>query len=245
MTHSGAGALSSNVTGIGTTPGRRDVYRRALDITVSAGLLLLTLPVIVIAAVGSALSLRATPFFVQRRVGRDGEEFLFIKVRTLPVETPAYIDKHQIDARRIPAFCRLLRRFHLDELPQLLLVLLGRMSLVGPRPEMSCLHEELPDDFAELRTSVRPGCTGLWQISDGCTDLIGRRPEYDTYYLEQRNLRLDLWVLGRTALKMSGLKGTVTLEDVPRWVGSEPRELDVTLDLTQIEASVGSEAVSA
>jgi lipopolysaccharide/colanic/teichoic acid biosynthesis glycosyltransferase len=173
----------------------------------------------VLATIGSAVSLRAWPFFTQDRVGRNGQSFRLVKVRTLPVDTPGYIDKHQLDESRIPTFCRLLRRLHLDELPQLFLVLSGKMSLVGPRPEMAHLHERMYAEFADLRTSVRPGCTGLWQVSDACTDLIGQSPEYDCYYLAQRTLRLDVWVLSRTALKMAGLGGTVTLEDVPRWVG--------------------------
>jgi len=210
---------------------------------VSAVLLLLALPVIVVAAAGSALSLRAFPFFVQRRVGRRGHPFLFIKVRTLPVDTPAYVDKHQLDGARIPAFCRLLRQLHLDELPQLVLVLLGDMSLVGPRPEMGPLHDDLPEEFAELRTSVRPGCTGLWQISEGCTDLIATSPEYDRYYLAQRNLRFDLWVLGRTALKMAGIGDTITLRDVPPWVLSADRPMEI--DLTELERTAMSEAISA
>lgn len=201
--------------------------QRALDVTISLVLLLLTLPVLVIATLGSAISLRAFPFFVQQRVGRGGEPFSFLKVRTLPVETPSYIDKHRLDLDRIPAFCRLLRRLHLDELPQLLLVLRGDMSLVGPRPEMGTLHEDLPEDFAALRTSVRPGCTGLWQISEGCTDLISQNPEYDRYYLQQRSVRFDLWVLGRTALKMAGLGRTITLDDVPGWVVSAPTVIDL------------------
>ncbi|MFL6206822.1 MAG: sugar transferase [Acidimicrobiales bacterium] len=216
-----------------------------MDIIVSGTLLLIALPVIVIAAAGSALSLRAFPLFTQQRVGRGGEEFLFLKVRTLPADTPAYVDKHQLDANRIPAFCLLLRRLHLDELPQLALVLLGRMSLVGPRPEMGCLHDELPTDFARLRTSVRPGCTGLWQISEGCTGLIATTPEYDRFYLEQRTLRFDLWVLGRTALKMSGLKGTITLDDVPAWVRADRSAADHVIDLAELETASVVEALSA
>jgi lipopolysaccharide/colanic/teichoic acid biosynthesis glycosyltransferase len=192
--------------------------QRALDVAVSLLLLLVTLPVLVMAAVGSAISLRAFPFFVQERIGQGGQPFSFVKVRTLPVSTPSYIDKHRLDIDGIPPFCRLLRRLHLDELPQLLLVLRGDMSLVGPRPEMGTLHDGLPEDFAALRTSVRPGCTGLWQISEGCTGLISNTPEYDRYYLQQRNLRFDLWVLGRTALTMAGIVKTITLDDIPDWV---------------------------
>ena len=237
--------MSSDVTGIGTTGGRADMYRRALDIIVSTILLLVALPVIVIAALGSAVSLRAFPFFVQHRVGRDGKPFRFVKVRTLPADTPAYVDKHQLDATRIPAFCQLLRRLHLDELPQLGLVLIGQMSLVGPRPEMAVLHDDLPRDFAELRTSVRPGCTGLWQISEGCTGLISSAPEYDSFYLNERTFRLDLWVLGRTALKMIGLRGTVTLDEVPSWALARPVERDVEIDLTELERSSVGEPISA
>lgn len=215
------------MAGLGSRAKRLDVYRRAFDFIASAVLLLVALPVIAIAALGSALSLRATPFFVQHRVGRDGEQFRLVKVRTLPVGTPTYIDKHQIDTSRVPGFCRLLRRLHLDELPQLALVLAGRMSLVGPRPEMSYLHLDLPHDFAGLRTSVRPGCTGLWQISEACTDLIGYSPEYDRYYLAHRSLRLDVWVLLRTAAKMLGLARPITLRDVPAWVTPRPDPVEV------------------
>jgi hypothetical protein len=110
---------------------------------------------------------------------------------------------------------------------------------------MGCLHAALPEDFAELRTSVRPGCTGLWQISDGCTGLIATTPEYDSYYLAHRTLRFDLWVLGRTALKMSGIKGTITLDDVPSWVRADRAAPDVVIDLTELESASAVEALSA
>jgi lipopolysaccharide/colanic/teichoic acid biosynthesis glycosyltransferase len=196
---------------------RCDLYRRAFDLVVSAALVLVVVPVIIVAALGSWLSLRTWPFFVQERVGKDGRTFRFVKVRTLPPSFPSYADKHQLVQAHIPAFCQVLRRLHLDELPQLILVVRGRMSLVGPRPEMAYLHEQLTPDFAQLRTSTRPGCTGLWQISEACSDLIGTAPEYDRYYLAHRTLRLDLWVLGRTALNMLGFERRVALDEVPRW----------------------------
>ncbi len=194
-----------------------DHYRRAFDLVVSTTLALVTLPVLLIALTGSAISLRAWPIFSQERVGRDGQALRFVKVRTLPPTAPAYADKFQLDQSSIPRFCRMLRAFHLDELPQLLLVVRGRMSLVGPRPEMRCLHDEMPAAFAQERTTVRPGCTGLWQISESCTGLIGSAPEYDRFYLQHRTLRLDTWVLVRTALKMTNLSGRLTLDAVPAW----------------------------
>jgi lipopolysaccharide/colanic/teichoic acid biosynthesis glycosyltransferase len=215
---------------------RCDLYRRIFDITVSLVLGLTVLPIVLLAAIGSAISLRAWPFFVQERVGRDGEAFRFVKVRTLPPHAPSYTDKHQLKHVDIPPFCAALRRLHLDELPQLWLVLRGHMSLVGPRPEMRYLHDQLPPAFAELRTSTRPGCTGLWQVSEACDDLIGTAPQYDEFYLANRSLRLDLWVLVRTAAVMTGLAQTVRLADVPSWTGS-------TLATTVIDLTDGADPI--
>lgn len=210
---------------------RIDRYRRAFDVVVSAVLLLVVLPVIVVTAVGSAVSLRAWPLFSQDRIGRDGQVFRFYKIRTLRLDVPGYTDKHQLDAAHIPPFCRMLRTLHLDELPQLALVLTGRMSLVGPRPEMPHLHARMPLGFARLRTSIRPGCTGMWQISTASTDLIGAAPEYDAFYVGRRTLRLDVWVLVRTALNMVGVGRCITLAQVPAWT-RQRGQADVVIDLT-------------
>jgi lipopolysaccharide/colanic/teichoic acid biosynthesis glycosyltransferase len=234
---------------VGRTEQRCDLYRRAFDVVVSTVLVLIVVPVIIAAALGSWISLRAWPFFVQERVGKDGRAFRFVKVRTLPRSFPTYADKHQLSQAHIPGFCRGLRRLHLDELPQLLLVVRGRMSLVGPRPEMAPLHDLLTPAFAELRTSTRPGCTGLWQISEACSDLIGTAPEYDRFYLANRTLRLDLWVLGRTAQNMLGFERRVALADVPRWAlraDDTGRVIDLrdVLDLDQDRAEVDVHSLS-
>ena len=192
------------------------VGKRALDLAVGLPLALLSLPVVAVAAVVSAVALRANPFFVHERVGWCGRTFRVVKVRTLPTSTGAYVDKFALDAQRIPRSTALLRSLHLDELPQLWLVVAGSMSLVGPRPEMRVLHDEFDPRFAELRCRIRPGLTGLWQISPHCVGLIGQRPEYDRIYLEMRSWRLDAWIAFRTALKMLG-RGTVHLYEVPEW----------------------------
>ena len=91
-----------------------------------------------------------------------------------------------------------MRRLHLDELPQLFLVVIGKMSLVGPRPEMHSLTTHYGDEFAAQRTQVRPGCTGLWQISEHCTKMIFEHPEFDLQYVQNRSLRFDMWIIART-----------------------------------------------
>jgi lipopolysaccharide/colanic/teichoic acid biosynthesis glycosyltransferase len=211
------------------------MQKRVFDILIASILVVLTLPIMVVSAIASAVMLRAWPFFVQRRVGLNGREFRFIKIRTLPTSTPAYVLKNELHVEELPRFLRLMRLLHIDELPQLFLVISGRLSMVGPRPEMTAFHGRLDPDFAEARTSVRPGCTGLWQIGLGCVGLIGDAPEYDRFYLRHRARLLDIWVLTRTALLMLGISGLVSLEDVPDWAADErPVRASVPAELVEL-----------
>jgi lipopolysaccharide/colanic/teichoic acid biosynthesis glycosyltransferase len=182
-------------------------------------LLPLVLPTLVLCALGTAIALRAWPFFTQARVGRGGCEFRCFKLRTLPPQTPRYAAKHEVTHLPVPPFSAALRRLHLDELPQLLLVLSGSMSLVGPRPEMPYLHEAMRPGFQRLRTAVTPGCTGLWQISGYRDQMIDEHPEYDEHYIAHRSLRLDLWIVWRTVrLILPGRAARVaSLDELPAW----------------------------
>lgn len=209
--------------------------KRLFDLTLASILLVVTLPVLLVALVGSAITLRAWPIFVQTRTGLDGRPFRFLKVRTLPRTTPTALLKSDLHLEATPRFTRALRRTHVDELPQLLLVLTGRMSVVGPRPEMVEFHDRLDPAFAAERTAVAPGCTGLWQISEACTGLLGDTPEYDRYYLGHRSLRLDAWILLRTVRKMVGGE-LVDLRDVPEWAAEQPTLLHPELDLELADA---------
>lgn len=193
------------------------VGKRLFDVGIGLVLALLALPVIAVAAVALALSLRSWPFFVHERVGWQGRPFRMVKLRTLPPEAPPYADKYAIAGLELPPVCRFLRRTHLDELPQLLLVPFGRMSLVGPRPEMPQLHEAGDTVFAGERTTARPGCTGLWQLSPDAHRLIWDAPDYDRFYLRHRTLRFDVWILWQTSLFVLGLEGPVALDRVPIW----------------------------
>ena len=184
---------------------------------------IVALPIIAILAIASALMFRTWPFFVQERVGRHGKRFRMLKLRTMPRWAPAHVDKFEIQAVRLPAFAQMLRNTHLDEFPQLLLVPLGRMSLVGPRPEMVFLHDLGDPEFAGARTSVRPGCTGIWQVSQASGGLIWDAPEYDLFYVKHACLRLDLWILGQTLIGMIPRSTKVSLDDVPRWAFCFPR----------------------
>ena len=191
--------------------------KRAPDISLALLLALVALPVVGVLALLLALAYRSQPFFIQERIGFRGERFRMLKLRTLPPGTPIDLDKYAVAQIALPRVAAFARRTHLDELPQLLLVLTGKMTLVGPRPELPRLHAALPSEFACKRTSVRPGCTGLWQVGRDCVRLIGEACEYDLFYLHHRSWKLDLWVLVQTARQMLLGWRSLSLDDVPAW----------------------------
>lgn len=155
----------------------------------------------------SLLSFRANPIFRQRRVGQGGVPFYMLKLRTLPVATPAYLDRGQLEAEhRASGVARLLRATHLDELPQICHVLSGKMSLVGPRPMIEHIVEGLDPEFRRMRELARPGLTGLWQISVCGVERFKEYDSLDVAYLKLATLRLDVRILCRTTRQVFGTK---------------------------------------
>jgi lipopolysaccharide/colanic/teichoic acid biosynthesis glycosyltransferase len=125
---------------------------------------------------------------------------LMFKFRTMYTEAPTYAHSpKEPDDRRITRLGRLLRRTSLDELPQLLNVLLGNMSLVGPRPEMPFIVDTYTDRDSQ-RLQVKPGITGLWQLSGDRNYLIHENIEYDLYYIKHRNFFMDIAILLHTTI---------------------------------------------
>lgn len=231
----------------------KSMAKRWLDVAVGVVLCLIAVPVILVGALITMAALRTTsPFFVQFRVGRDGRVLRFPKLRTMPRSIPAYALKTSLCFETLPKAMKFIRKMHIDELPQLLLVLTGALSLVGPRPKMPDLVEPVDEHYRRVRLSVPQGCTGLWQISVHKKDLPSDFPKYDYFYVEHQSLRFDLWILWRTFAHGVGLTPLVTLEDVPGWVcahrsiehcrlaarhASVPFELAApALELTQINA---------
>ncbi len=134
-------------------------------------------------------------FFKQERVGKGFEIFSVIKFRSMKVDKESEKNfKIQNDKNRITWFGNILRRTKLDESPQLINVLLGDMSLVGPRPTVKQRVDEYPDG-QELRLSMKPGMTGISQISGNILLSWPRRIEYDCRYVQEFNVFLDLKIL--------------------------------------------------
>ena len=208
------------------------VGKRAFDVVVGIPACVMAIPLIAVLALVLWAQHRANPFFVHDRIGHGGRRIPVPKLRTLAPGTDPYADKTKVTLAPPTGFARFLRVSHLDELPQLFLVPLGLMSLVGPRPRMALEAEQCGDAHYEtVRTSVPQGCTGLWQISADKGGRVSDHPEYDRFYVEQRTLRLDAWITWRTVRQMlSG--GTITLDDVPRWALRQPQRqrADMAID---------------
>lgn len=174
------------------------IAKRILDFTISTILILLLSPLLLIFSVLIKLNSRGPIIFKQKRVGLRGKEFSFYKFRTMYVDAPKYATTPQsADDPRITAVGRWLRRTSLDELPQLFNVFRGDMSLVGPRPEMPFIVEKY-DELQKERLSVKPGITGVWQISCVRGEPIHENVEYDLFYIEHRSMLLDIAILLKT-----------------------------------------------
>lgn len=177
-----------------------EASKRILDVVLSIVLLVLTAPLWLLLSILVRSDSKGPALFRQKRVGRDGALFDLYKFRTMYIEAPSYdYSPRAANDPRITRIGKYLRRTSLDELPQLLNVIRGEMSLVGPRPEMPFIVEQY-DDRQRQRLQVKPGITGLWQLSADRAFLIHENIAYDVYYINNRGLFLDLAILIHTML---------------------------------------------
>ncbi|MBI4203871.1 MAG: undecaprenyl-phosphate glucose phosphotransferase [Betaproteobacteria bacterium] len=182
------------------------LVKRASDLALASAILLLIAPIMLAVAIGVKLTSPGPVFFRQRRYGLDGREIIVYKFRTMTViEDSGVIRQATRDDPRVTPFGAFLRRTSLDELPQFINVLQGRMSVVGPRPH-AVAHNELYRKLIKsymIRHKVKPGITGLAQVHGlrGETDTLEKmkaRIEYDLAYLRNWSLRLDLQIVWKT-----------------------------------------------
>jgi lipopolysaccharide/colanic/teichoic acid biosynthesis glycosyltransferase len=173
---------------------------RPLDLALAGVLLVVTAPLMALAALAIKLESRGPVFYRQRRVGKDGRPFELLKLRTMvPGAELMGAGVYVLEGDpRITRVGRLLRRFSLDELPNLVNVLRGELAIVGPRPTV----QEQVERYTERqlrRLEVKPGITGWAQINGRTSLSWPERIELDVWYVENRSLRLDLRILARTA----------------------------------------------
>jgi lipopolysaccharide/colanic/teichoic acid biosynthesis glycosyltransferase len=171
-----------------------------MDIVGSGVLLFLLTPLFLLLGALIALDSPGPVFFRQNRIGRYGRRFSMYKFRTMAADAPPYdYSPTSSSDPRITRIGRVLRRTSLDELPQLINIVKGEMSLVGPRPEMPFIVTTYSAD-QRTRLDVPPGLTGLWQLSGDRNFMIHDNIEYDWYYMQHRNLFMDIAILLHTCI---------------------------------------------
>jgi sugar transferase (PEP-CTERM system associated) len=183
----------------------RRLTKRLMDVGAATILLFLALPVLLLAMVAIVVESGLPIFFTQERVGRGGRTFRVLKLRTMRTDAEGDGVARWASAKdsRVTRVGRVLRKLRIDELPQLINVLSGEMSLVGPRPERPVFVEKLREQvrFYDLRHSVKPGLTGWAQIrySYGASvDDARRKLEFDLFYVKNNSLVLDALILAET-----------------------------------------------
>jgi lipopolysaccharide/colanic/teichoic acid biosynthesis glycosyltransferase len=184
------------------------MIRRGLDIVVSLSILILTAPLLVLAVIAIRLESKGHPIYRQRRIGLNGVPFDVLKLRTM-VDGAEHIGAglavNHNDSRitRVGAF---LRRTSVDELPNLLNVLRGEMSLIGPRPTLPVQVEDYTPRQRE-RLQIKPGITGWAQVNGRTSLPWSERIELDLHYIEHRSVTMDLQILWRTIGMVLGGSG--------------------------------------
>lgn len=187
--------------------------KRAVDLIVSAFALLLLFPVLLLLAVLLFFTNKGQPFFFQRRPGKGEKEFNIVKFKTMTDEK----DENGVllpDNQRITAFGDFVRKSSLDELPQLINVLKGEMSLVGPRP---LLFKYIPlySEEQKQRHAVRPGITGWAQVNGRNSISWQDKFRYDIYYVNHLSFWFDLKIVWMTFLKVFKREGVNQSEKRP------------------------------
>ena len=190
------------------------LLKRTVDIVGAAFALVLFAPLFVLLAIWIRLDSKGKALFRQPRLGKHGRQFTFIKFRTMVVDAPDIRNEDGStfsgeDDPRVTRAGRFLRKTSLDELPQFWNVLMGSMSLVGPRPDLVSQLEQY-DASERVKLDVKPGITGLAQISGRNSISWRRRKELDVQYSKTHNVLFDLSIMAKTVVYVLSRRGVYT-----------------------------------
>jgi len=179
--------------------------KRLFDVVISLICLFVLAPVFVIIAILIKSSSRGTIFYTQTRVGKDHKHFTIYKFRSMYMNADTSRIWSSKNDNRAYSFGKVLRKSHLDELPQLINIIKGEMSLVSPRPERPMLVEKFKKQIKEYdkRLVIKPGLTGLAQVSQRADETIAdvkRKLEYDLQYIEKQSIWYDIQIMLRTPI---------------------------------------------
>lgn len=200
------------------------LLRALVSRAVALALLGLLVPVLLPVVLGIQAASPGPVFFRQPRIGRAGSAFRMWKLRTMVPDAEYRLERVLAndaalrrewqaygrlarDPRIAGPAARFARRFSIDEVPQLLNVLSGDMALVGPRPVLPAQAEQMSAALRSLRESVRPGLTGLWQVSGRSNMTLRQMTRFDVLYVRRRSSKLDLWLMLRTPRAVLSARG--------------------------------------
>lgn len=208
-----------------TSPGKAvaDICKRFMDVSVASIMLLMTMPLFIVFSIIIRIDSRGPVFFRQKRVGFGGRQFTFLKFRSMYMNNDESVHKafvkefitrqnsdddndkktfKIVDDPRVTPIGRFLRKTSLDELPQLINVLRGDMSLVGPRPPIPYEVDEYRIWHRRRVMEIKPGITGFWQVYGRSVTTFESMVRMDIYYIKYRNLLLDILLLLKTPLRL-------------------------------------------
>jgi exopolysaccharide production protein ExoY len=204
-------------------PGLSGLVSRGIDIVFASLLLIAVLPILVLVAIALQLDSPGKLFFVQRRIGLGGVTFPCIKFRTMCENADEVLERHLAEdeqarsewaadfkLRNDPRVTRLgamVRRYSIDEFPQLINIIRGDMAVVGPRPIIASEIVKYSDSFAAY-CSVKPGLTGLWQVSGRNNVSYQRRVMLDRFYVQRKSIAFDMKILALTVPAVLGARGS-------------------------------------
>jgi len=188
------------------------IAKRIIDVAISALTIFMFMPLWVLIGIAIKLSSRGPVFFRQKRIGKNGQTFIIFKFRAMYYKNEEAERATSINDPRITGVGHILRKYRLDEIPQLINVLEGDMSLIGPRPEMPVLVNKYIKQIPlySKRFRIKPGISGWAQVKQRFEDSVTKIPkkvEYDLYYLENMSLLLDLKIIAATIFTVLARRG--------------------------------------
>ncbi|NLP28340.1 MAG: sugar transferase [Clostridia bacterium] len=190
-----------------------DFVKRLVDLFICFTALVISAPIIIIACIAVALTSKGSPIFTQERLGLWGKKFKIYKIRSMYIDAEANGRPQlaQVDDHRITPVGKFIRKTRIDELPQLINVIKGDMSIIGPRPEREFFYQEYSKSLPEFydRLQVKPGITGLAQVSGGYHMPPEEKLKYDMEYIQYRNFIFDVKIAFKTILVMITGKGAI------------------------------------
>ena len=188
-----------------------NVYKIIMDRIIALILLIVLFPILIMLSIWIKLDSKGPIFFVQKRIGKDQKTFEMIKFRTMKIDTPKNTPTHQLKNpdQWLTRIGKILRRTSLDELPQLINIIRGEMSFIGPRPALWNQDDLISEREKYNAHSVKPGITGYAQVYGRDTLEIPEKAKLDGYYIDHYSMKLDLKILIRTILVVLKSDGVI------------------------------------